>query len=225
MAFTFINDSAALTSSVEYFLASDSTSKTDQTDDCILQAWLDVPTIGTSNTITIKVYEKINAGTQRLLLSSFTNRTPYGALVLPSLILGEGWEISATAGGAGITLGWSLRKITGGTFTFLNDSATISGTEYFLASDSTTQVAQTNDCLLQVMIDFGTLQAGDSYAVNIYEKINGTQRPAMFEKIVNGVQDGPLVFPMLLVGDGWDVGVKKLTGTDRTINWSLRQVA
>jgi hypothetical protein len=108
---------------------------------------------------------------------------------------------------------------------YVDDSATIGTTEYFLASDSTTKTDQTDDCMLQAWIDFANMAAGDQYRVRIYEKVNGagaTQRQIM-EAILTGAQAGPWVSPALMVGHGWEVSVTKLTGTDRSIGWSLRK--
>lgn len=104
-----------------------------------------------------------------------------------------------------------------------DDSATIGTTEHYLASDSTVKTDQTTDCVLQVWIDFGALAAGDTYEVYLYEKVAaGTQRKLTF--YVSGVQSEPFVLPSVIVGDGWEVGVKKTAGTDRSIAWSLRKI-
>jgi hypothetical protein len=110
--------------------------------------------------------------------------------------------------------------------TLVNDSATISTTEYSLPADTTTGVptSQTDDCLLQVWIDFGAMAAGDEYEWRLYEKVNaGTQRLVQVGRVM-GAQSSPLVLPTLILGDGWDVTVKKIAGTDRSIGWSLRKV-
>jgi hypothetical protein len=107
---------------------------------------------------------------------------------------------------------------------FVNNSATIGTTEYWLASNSTSKVDQTDDNILQVWIDFANMIAGDQYKVRLVEKINaGTQR-TLFEAILTGAQAGPWISPSLIVGDGWEVGVIRLAGADRTIAWSLRKV-
>ena len=103
-------------------------------------------------------------------------------------------------------------------------TATISTTEYYLASASTVKTDQVDDCLLSVWIDFGAMLAGDQYRVKLYEKATaaGTQRS--FEiGIVTGAQTFPWVSPALFVGHAWEVSVTKLAGTDRSINWSLRK--
>lgn len=108
--------------------------------------------------------------------------------------------------------------------TLVSDSATIGTTEYFLASDSTSKTDQTDDVMLQAWIDWGNLASGDQYEWKVYEKINaGTQR-VVAHGVVTGVQSNPTVTPALVVGDGWEVSVKKLAGADRVIGWSLRKV-
>lgn len=110
-------------------------------------------------------------------------------------------------------------------FTFVNDSATIGTTEYWLASDSTTKTDQTDDCMMQAWIDFGAMAAGDVFEWRLVEKVNaGTQRTVIGPNRIVGVQESPVVITGLILGDGWEIGVKKITGTDRSISWSLRKV-
>ena len=109
--------------------------------------------------------------------------------------------------------------------TFVEDSATISTTEYSLPADSTTLAAQTDDCMLQVWLDLANLAAGDQFELKIYEKITsaGSQR-LVTTRVFTGVQSEPgWALPALIVGNGWDVTLKKLAGTDRSIAWSLRK--
>ena len=109
---------------------------------------------------------------------------------------------------------------------FVNDSDTISTTEYSLPAKGAGPTAQTDDCILQPFIDFGNMIAGDQYQVRLYEKYDGggTQR-LVDEWILTGVQSKPmLAIPTVIVGEGWDVTVKRLAGSDRIIYWSLRKV-
>lgn len=106
-----------------------------------------------------------------------------------------------------------------------NGSASIGTTEFFLASNSTTKVDQTDDAILQVWIDFGAMAAGDVYEYRAIEKINaGTQRNALGPLRLVGVQSQPVIITGLIVGDAWEIGVKKISGTDRSIGWSIRKV-
>lgn len=108
--------------------------------------------------------------------------------------------------------------------TIVNGSATIGTTEYWLASNSTTKTDQTEDCMLQVWIDFGNMAAGDTYEWRVVERVNtATQKTVMLGRVV-GVQSSPVIITGLIVGEAWEIGVRKIAGTDRVIHWSIRKV-
>lgn len=110
--------------------------------------------------------------------------------------------------------------------TFVNNSATISTTEYSLPANSTTLTAQTDDCILQVVLDLNALTATEQYEFKLYEKVNGGTARVCVYAVFSGAQPQPIyAAPSLIVGEGWDVTLKKLAGTDRAIPWSLRKVA
>jgi len=106
------------------------------------------------------------------------------------------------------------------------NSASISGTEYSLPLNSTSGVpaSKTDDGYIQVWLDLNALAAADSYELKIYEKVQsaGTQR-IMYYRQFNGAQSPPhwISIPISVMY-GWDVTLKKLAGTDRTIGWSIR---
>lgn len=107
------------------------------------------------------------------------------------------------------------------------DSATIGTTEYSLPNDSTSLTARTEDGVFQVLLDLANLAAGDEYELAVYEKIQsgGSQR-VMTRAYFVGVQAEPgTALPTLILMHGWDVTLKKLAGTNRSIGWSIRQVA
>ena len=114
-------------------------------------------------------------------------------------------------------------------FTVLESSASITTTERSLPADTTTGVptSQTTECYMQVWLDLNLLVAGDEFELAFYEKVQtaGTQR-AVQRVTVSGTQGTPIyVHPPLHLRNGYDVTLKKLTGTDRVINWSLRRTA
>lgn len=106
------------------------------------------------------------------------------------------------------------------------DAATIGTTEYSLPNDSTTLTPQTDDGVYQVFLDLSAMQAGDQYQLRVYEKVQaiGSQL-LVYEAIITGGMAATYVFPSLVLLHGWDVTVKKLAGTDRSIGWSIRKVA
>lgn len=105
-------------------------------------------------------------------------------------------------------------------------TATIGATEVSLVSGTTTLQNNTVDGIYQVWIDFNAMLAGDEYEIDIKEKVTaaGTQR-SIYTANLEGRQGSPFVTPTLILLHGWDVTVTKITGTDRSISWSIRQVA
>lgn len=107
-------------------------------------------------------------------------------------------------------------------------SATIGTTERSLPADTTTGVptSQTDDGTMQVWLDLNALALGDEFELNIYEKVqsSGTQRKCVDPIRFVGPQGVAPIFvsPALMMRHGWDVTLKKISGTDRAIPWSLR---
>jgi hypothetical protein len=106
-------------------------------------------------------------------------------------------------------------------------SATITATEYFCASASTTKTDQTADGAYQAFFEVNNLAAGDEYRIRVYERISsgGTAR-IVEEWTLAGAQGSPIfVTPTLILLHGWEYSIQKLAGTDRSIAWSIRKVA
>lgn len=105
------------------------------------------------------------------------------------------------------------------------NTATIGVTEFYLAANSTTAGAgQSSDGMVQVLIDFSALLAGDIYQVRLYESAAsaGTRR-IVFQDNYAGPMDAPIVAtPALILLHKWDFSVTKIAGTDRSITWSIR---
>lgn len=110
---------------------------------------------------------------------------------------------------------------------FATGTATVGVTEYSMVSNSTTLASNTTDGVYQLFIDFGALTATEEYFVCVKEKVTaaGTQR-VVFAATVAGVQGSPAwASPSLILMHGWDMTIDKIAGTDRSISWSIRQVA
>lgn len=103
------------------------------------------------------------------------------------------------------------------------NSATIGATQYSLTNNSTTIASQTTKGTYQVFLDTSTLVGGDQFEIRILEKCRSTstQRRAMSAVLTGGMTDS-WQSPALMLGNGWDVTVQKLAGTDRAIEWSIR---
>jgi hypothetical protein len=103
-----------------------------------------------------------------------------------------------------------------------NFGPTVGTSPWFVVSASTTKTDQTDDSMLQVHIGLSNMTASEQYRIRLYEKINGVQVVYM-EIIKTGSQSRPVVIPGLIVGEGWEIEITKLAGTDRVINVSLRK--
>lgn len=103
------------------------------------------------------------------------------------------------------------------------------GTEFSLTNASTTIATQTTDGIYQVFIDLNALAVGDIYEFRCYEKTRSadTQRVCFYEAIANaqGADGAIWVSPPLQLMNAWDFTLKRTTGTDRTITWSVRVVS
>jgi hypothetical protein len=112
-------------------------------------------------------------------------------------------------------------------FTFSNASHLIGTTEWSLVNNSSVIATSSTQCVLQPFIDLvnSGMAAGDQFQLTVYEKINGGTQSVVYRATFTGVQSDQPSLPALIVGEGWDITLKKLAGTDRTIAWSLRKSA
>ncbi len=104
---------------------------------------------------------------------------------------------------------------------------TVSGTEWSLTTDSSGPDTDTTDGIFQTFIDLNALAAGDVFEFKVYEKVlsGSTQRLVYYARFA-GVQGTPnWVSPSLILLHGWDMTLKKISGTDRSIDWSIRSIA
>lgn len=106
------------------------------------------------------------------------------------------------------------------------NSATIGATPYSLPNNSTTLTPITVDGVYQVFVDLANMTVTEQYEIKVVEKVTsgGSQRD-IFKATITGTAAPAWVTPSLILLHGWDVVVTKLAGTDRSISWSIRQVA
>lgn len=104
---------------------------------------------------------------------------------------------------------------------------TVSVTEWSMTTDTAGPDADTTDGVYQVFVDLNALAAGDLFEFKLYEKVlsSSTQR-LVYSATFSGAQAAPVwVSPSFILLHGWDATLKKLSGTDRAIDWSIRKVA
>jgi hypothetical protein len=106
-------------------------------------------------------------------------------------------------------------------------TATISTTEYSLPNAGTTLTPITEDGVYELVLDTYNMASGDVYDLKFYEKARSgdTQRVFMAATIA-GAQTMPIyISESFILLHGWDMTMKKISGTDRTFYWSIRKVA
>jgi hypothetical protein len=84
---------------------------------------------------------------------------------------------------------------------------------------------QTDNAVVQVVLDVSALAAGDEFLISIYERVQGGTQRAIATWPIAGAQSELWISPALVLTDGWDVAAKKLAGTDRAIRSSVRRIA
>jgi len=105
------------------------------------------------------------------------------------------------------------------------NSATIGTTEWSLTTNTAGPAVETSDGIFQCWLDLNALALGDIFEWRLYEKVrsSGTQRETLCETLVGPSKNWMSVAPVLM--NGWDMTLKKLSGTDRSIGWSIRKIA
>lgn len=106
---------------------------------------------------------------------------------------------------------------------------TVSTTELSMVSGTSTLQNITTDGIFQAFIDLSAMAAGDEFDFAIYEKVNsaGTKRRCFVATFANaqGTNNAIWVSPALVLMHGWDMTLDKIAGTDRSIPYSIRQIA
>lgn len=103
----------------------------------------------------------------------------------------------------------------------------VTGTEWSLTTDTAGPDNDTNIGIYQAFLDLNAVAAGDVFEFKVYEKArtSDTQRLLMVAQF-SGAQGSPIwASPSLILGAGWDMTLKKISGTDRTITWRISKVA
>ncbi|NJM33985.1 MAG: hypothetical protein HC850_03925 [Rhodomicrobium sp.] len=100
-------------------------------------------------------------------------------------------------------------------------------TEHSLPTDTAAPNANTMAGVFQPFLDLNALAAGDVFRFRVYEKCRtGDTQRLIYTAEFSGAQASPIwAGPSLLLGVGWDMTLRKASGTDRTINWRISKVA
>lgn len=106
-----------------------------------------------------------------------------------------------------------------------------SSSEWSLTTDTVGPDADTTDGIFQTYLNLATLTAStsdgpDVYEFRVYEKtISSSTQGLVYSAFFAGAQGAPnWVSPSLILMHGWDMTMKKISGTNRAIEWSIRQI-
>ena len=104
---------------------------------------------------------------------------------------------------------------------------TVGTTEHSLTTDTAGPDVETSDGIFQCFLDLNALAAGDVFVFKVYERVlTGSTQRLCYVATFSGVQAQPVwVSPSLILLHGWDMTLDKISGTDRSIDWSIRSVA
>jgi hypothetical protein len=96
-----------------------------------------------------------------------------------------------------------------------------------MTADASGPAAVNGGGILQAFVDLSALAMGDVYEFKVYEKCRtgDTQRAVYSVRFAN-TQTTPLwASPALVLGVGWDMTLRKVSGGDRAIHWRISKVA
>jgi hypothetical protein len=108
------------------------------------------------------------------------------------------------------------------------DGVTVGVTELSIPNGGTTLQNLTVNGSFQLMIDpvQAAVAKSDYFEVKIKEKVLSTgSQLVVFRAVVGNAQSEPWALPPLLLKNGWDMTLVKLSGTDRAWDASVRGVA
>jgi len=178
----------------------------------------------------VQYLEKVRAsgGTQRVVFSATIGNAQAENWMFPAMPLGHGWDITLKKlAGTDRAFDLSVRKI--GTWTSFAElsAVTIGGTELSIISGTTTLQTDTNKGIYWVLVDgVANMAKADDFEFRVMETIKsgGTKRQ-LIEAMLQNAQVEILATPPLWLGNGWDATLKKIAGTDRAFDASIRKAA
>jgi uncharacterized protein YaiE (UPF0345 family) len=177
-----------------------------------------------------RVYEKVrSASTKRVLMEVPIYNAQAEPWFFPPMMLLNGFDFTLQKT-AGTDRNWdaSIRASVGSFITeeYTYNTST-STTELSITGGTSTIQAQTGGGWRQLFVDASAMAKGDVFEIAYYEKIEatgGTQRKCIIGRLT-GAQSTIWVSPILPLLNGWDFSIKKISGTDRTIEASVRKAA
>ena len=110
----FVQGGNTCISNVEWSMSANASGVQANTTNGVFQVFVDTSAMLTSNTVQLRVYEKVwSSGTQRVVFeSTLVDVQTEPVWVSPSLVLMHGWDATANCqAGANVYLQWSIRRV------------------------------------------------------------------------------------------------------------------
>lgn len=106
-------------------------------------------------------------------------------------------------------------------------NTSVSVTELSITGGTSSIQAITDAGVYQLFLDLSPMAAGDVFEIKLYEKVRSasTQRVCQTWTVAHAQGDPNWVSDSFLLLNGWDFTIKKLSGTDRTIEGSVRKAS
>lgn len=220
----------------ELSIVSGTTTLQTVTDDGLFYLFLDPVGAGVAkgDEFKARIYEKVEAtgGTKRVIFSATISDAQSEIWTFPGMMLMHGWDMTLQKV-AGTDRNWdaSIRAVAGGAWLsepYELDGVTVGATELSIVSGTTTLQDITTAGFYQLFLDPVTnLAKADEFEVTIYESVEltGGSKRVLYRFRVSDAQYENLVTPILLLKNGWDMTIKKIAGTDRAWDASIRKAA
>jgi hypothetical protein len=185
------------------------------------------------DSFSFRVYEKVLSGsTKRVAYRATISHANSENLFFPGMMLKNGFDFTLQKD-AGTDRNWdaSVRAITGTQITEYDTLSAVSvgSSAVSIISGNTTPQSVTDDGIYQLWVDpvAAAMAKGDEFEIAILEKVEGTggtQRVVHSQRLTD-VQDKLWFSPPLPLINGWDMTIKKIAGTDRSFDASIRRAS
>ena len=106
------------------------------------------------------------------------------------------------------------------------NSATVGTSELSMPANTTVGVptSQSDTCQVQLWARIVGMAAGDEFLIQLYEKTWSGGGQALIDSWRLAYPVDKIVQSGLILHNAWDITIKKISGTDRVVEWSLRKV-
>lgn len=217
----------------EFSLTAHSTSLPTQTTDGVYAPWIDTTNFARGDLYYIRGYETVvSGGTKRLVYKlAVAGWGLHGSKLwtCPPLMLVHGWDFTLQrAAGSDRTIEYGVRGVEGAVTEAFSNTNTISTTERFIASNSTSKTPQTTAGLYQLFLDLNALAKSDEFSLKCYEEVRDAASAdvVLFDLLLKGVRTYKVyTTPTLFLDNGWEFSLDKIAGADASIPASIRKVA